>query len=248
MGSFAPPERAEDAPIMSLLCSQCQAFIFVDPVSGHVPPWCSRCGADRKVYMQQTAAATLPATATATTGDAATGDGAAVVPGQVGGLPSPQIVPYHFAQVMTEPKPVRRSKCGGYVLGIAALFLAGFAYQSYTACTKLNTFARVEGEVIDLDTSQGSHARPVVAYEVNGQTHRLQSQGSIGSLAAEYQIGDTVEVLYPPNRPGEGTINSFSDLWLSAVGLGLPGFALLAVWFYFVRHVGRSPVYAPRSV
>jgi hypothetical protein len=86
-------------------------------------------------------------------------------------------------------------------------------------------------------TTRGDSVHPVVVYQADGVSYRFQNPNAMG-MFSQYRIGDRVEVLYPQDQPGEGSINSFSDLWLLPLICGILGFGMLTVYFCVWRGIG----------
>ena len=100
------------------------------------------------------------------------------------------------------------------------------------------TAVEVQGAVIELkEGSSSDHSHPVyypiIRYaDTAGQEHTLYS--GTGSFPPAYAVGDRVSVLYNPANPKDAKVNSFSDLWLLPLILGiLGGFDLLVGLFLF---------------
>lgn len=108
---------------------------------------------------------------------------------------------------------------------------------------------RVEGTVVELrrvrdapkQNAKGQPAAPkpsvapVVRYEVDGQTYNIR--GHVSSTRCPYSVGTTLTVVYPPDRPAEGTIDSLSENWLAPLVFGAAGllFSLLGLGMLWVR-------------
>src|SRR5262245_10843862 len=255
----APTARREEGDPMSLACSKCLMPVAVDPVTERVPPWCPRCGADRSTYAPRPSsvlgilcAASPPRPAD---GPPAAGAAGAAAPGRQEGprLP-PQVADIPPEDLAALVPPPRRPPPVGIVLpAITVLCLVGFLVLASTPITKLSSYGRAEGRVVDVvttrKTTRGDRVHPVVAYQVGGVSHRFQGE-PMGFFGPRYKPGDTVEVLYPPEHPGEGSLNSFAELWSAPLVCAIPGFGLLAVWLCARRGIGmagqwRGPDRAP---
>jgi hypothetical protein len=109
------------------------------------------------------------------------------------------------------------------------------AATGWSSWSSLSTARRTEGTVVELETvkplqgvgrkgqirSKNPTFAPVVEYHVDGQTYRIR--GHFSSNFPPKQ-GETVSVVYPPDRPSEGMIDSFWEQWLGPLlfgGLGL---------------------------
>ncbi len=111
----------------------------------------------------------------------------------------------------------------------------------------------VPGEVVDFVSSRGSKGgtmyAPVVRYRVaapeGGIGASYEAPGSVSSSSRGYHLGERVEVLYLPDAPAEGRIDSFMEQWLLPLILGI--FALvfggIAVAFIGVE-IRKRRIYA----
>lgn len=110
-----------------------------------------------------------------------------------------------------------------------------------------------EGEVIDFNDSRsnkgGTMYSPRVRYWVpaaeGGMSVSHEINGSVRSSSRSYDIGDKVQVLYRPELPGSGRINSFLEQWFvvsifSVFALVFGGVALALV----VGAIQRKRIYA----
>jgi hypothetical protein len=109
----------------------------------------------------------------------------------------------------------------------ALLALGGSCYSRSVAFKK--TAVEAQGAVVELKEGSGggpgNHHTvyyPVVRFaDKAGQDHTLYS--SSGSYPPAYEVGERVSVLYDPANPKEAKINSFSNLWLWPLILGIMG-------------------------
>lgn len=128
-------------------------------------------------------------------------------------------------------------------LGIAALMLLIAVISAVGAFRRLAREVSAPAQVVDI-TIRGSrdretgvyneYAYPTVAFTLPGGDERIVPLGE-GSWPPAYAEGDTVTVLYDPQRPNSARIQSFASnllLWLLpgitlVVGLAFLGAALL---------------------
>lgn len=79
------------------------------------------------------------------------------------------------------------------------------------------------GNVVDMVRKiKGNTSAPIVRYSVDGQTYEIA--GNTYSSPAAYSIGDQIEVVYDPESPESGAIQSFSEQWagpLFSIGLSV---------------------------
>jgi hypothetical protein len=125
-------------------------------------------------------------------------------------------------------------------VGMGLVFFAIGASTGWRSWGRVFGSRRVEGTVVELariepskvpgpkgqvDTKPGF--APVVQYQVEGQTYRIQ--GRISSTEPGYSVGEAVPVRYSPDNPSDGTIDSFAEKWLMPLAFGGSGllFALL---------------------
>ncbi len=74
---------------------------------------------------------------------------------------------------------------------------------------------RTQGTVVDVvaqESGDGDSYVPVVDYSVDGKT--FTCRGAIGFSPPMHKIGQQVQVLYRPDHPEAGHIDSFLDRWV----------------------------------
>jgi hypothetical protein len=245
-----------------LECAKCSAPINTDPTNSRLPPWCPRCGADLQTRaagpqptmpgdpladvgshwspMYQREAKT-PAPAEPTTGvtlqaGAAPApplaEPAAASPVPDAPLPTPPAADDPFATSTRYPR--RPGTTGALVIGVVFLLLAGVI--GYWSFQKATTYQKVTGTVVRMVPGRKGSVYPVVGYTVNGREYTTQGSSSGGP-----GVGEAVEVLYPPSDPGNGTLNTFSNVWLPPLVPGGIGAAALSLWFFAGAQRGRQP-------
>jgi hypothetical protein len=104
---------------------------------------------------------------------------------------------------------------------------------------------RTAGTVIRFQLATGKTYAPVVGYEVDGRPYELVARVSL--RPRDYTIGDAVVVCYHRERPAEGRLESFGELWLAPTILLCLGtiLATLGVW---VQMFGAEPRNNSKSV
>jgi hypothetical protein len=124
------------------------------------------------------------------------------------------------------PGPGRPRAMRGPPLVLALIFTAvavvltalavgfGLSAQRFAASAD-----RTEGTVIRLqETGNKGMRAPVIHYTVADQLYEFQS--SISRNPPSYAVGDKVTVIYHAERPGDGRIDSFFELWFLPLLLG----------------------------
>jgi hypothetical protein len=87
-----------------------------------------------------------------------------------------------------------------------------------------------EGTVIRMvrSGSKGGSS-PVVRYEVDGRAYTIQS--TISSSASAYSVGEKVQIVYKPDNPARGHIDSFLDRWAISICFGGIGLLFATIGF-----------------
>ena len=109
------------------------------------------------------------------------------------------------------------------VVGFATLIAGGVLVKSTWAL--LATGERAEGRVIELEyrrSDDGGSYYPVVRFRSAGG-EEITFRSSFGTSPPAFSEGEAVTVLYDPRNPYAGKIDSFSQLWLGPLILGLLG-------------------------
>jgi hypothetical protein len=227
-----------------LSCPACGHTISFQTNDFRQPPWCPQCGADWKPAGAKPAASPRQEPEPAAAPDL--GGAFAKSP-----IPAPRPAP---RPVEREPEP-EASVPDGYMLteaqdardgrprwatgrrgsDIGVLILAGIlltiggALASWSK-QKLDTYGKATGSVVGSSPGRRGGSRPVVSYVAGGRSHTITGGSSSGLFVPAYRLGDRVEVLYPPDDPGNGTINRFADMWLGPTIVGGLGAACLGLW------------------
>jgi hypothetical protein len=131
----------------------------------------------------------------------------------------------------TSTSAPRRTRQAILIGGVACLALAGvLAWWSYHKDT---TYARAQGTVVRMVTGGKNRQYPEVAYTVNSREYTTH-----GNTSGVPEVGATVEVLYPPDNPGNGAIYDRGDLWMPPVIPAILGTLSLLLYFgESIQHV-----------
>jgi hypothetical protein len=109
-------------------------------------------------------------------------------------------------------------------LGFLAFAVAILSYGVVSLVDSWNAVSgaeRTAGTVIRFQVATRRTYAPVVGYEVDGRPYEFVAR--VSSRPRDYKIGDAVVVCYHPERPAEGRLDSFGELWLFPIiflGLG----------------------------
>lgn len=136
---------------------------------------------------------------------------------------------------------------------LTALAMAEINSQNFAARA-----ASTMGVVVDLrviDNSDGDTYMPVIEFAAqNGEQYRIEA--SFSSSPPRFSIGDTVEVLYPPESPYEGVLavdNSvftnpmFLIIGIVAIVFGVIGMGGLIAWVRMGSKKQSARPQAPRA-
>jgi hypothetical protein len=134
------------------------------------------------------------------------------------------------------------------LMGLAVGVVSGWSSYRYLTSTR-----RADGKVLELVRlapgkgvllkgkagASASGLAPLVEYEVDGRVYCVRGQAYAPSCP--YAVGETVTVLYSIDRPSEGKIECFSDVWLTPILYGSAGglFVVIGVTTLWLRE--RSP-------
>lgn len=116
---------------------------------------------------------------------------------------------------------------------ITGIMLLVAAFSAYDAFVWSGSRDRAPGRVVDTGEVPGDgntvYSYPVVAFmDRDGRSHTVKMPG--GSSPPEWAMGDTVTVLYDPERPADARIDSWSStllLWLLPAVTGIEGTGFL---------------------
>lgn len=133
----------------------------------------------------------------------------------------------------------------GLVFLLGSPFAAIGAWEAVETARALERHHRTQGIVLEnrlvVDRRDGQEERaylPVVEYR-NAEGTVARFTDGVGSLPADYAVGEAVPVAIDPQDPRRGRICSWKRLWFAPtllVGVGLlPG----AVCAFVLRHASR---------
>jgi len=106
-----------------------------------------------------------------------------------------------------------------FVLGMAALTF-WFGNKAYQVSKNGETTMGIVTELAESSTEDGCCVySPILEYTVDDQKYTFESLNA--SDPPSYRVGQQVEVIYNQTTPSKGAINSWSELWLVPVILGL---------------------------
>ena len=122
-------------------------------------------------------------------------------------------------------------------IGVGLVALAVGVGVGWSTWSVDESAQRTDGTVVEVAKVKSKNNKgknqvafaPVVQYQVATQTYRIQ--GSVSSQSPNHQIGAAVTVLYPPDRPAEGKIDSFAEKWLGPLVFGGLGFLFASAGF-----------------
>src|SRR4051794_17679025 len=97
-------------------------------------------------------------------------------------------------------------------LGFATLFLGLGVMTLVTSLNAVFGADRTTGTVIGFKGYARGDAAPVIRYQVDGKAYELVAR--LSSRPRDYSRGDTLKIRYHRERPGEGRLESFGELWL----------------------------------
>lgn len=131
------------------------------------------------------------------------------------------------------------------IIGCLLLMVAVFLIikQSAFVNHSQKTTGTVIGNAVSYSNdSNGNSSRyyhaVVVFADQSGQAIKFQS--TLGSGSPSYQVGETVEVLYDPDKPNDAEINSFISIWLGAIIVSILGVIFSLVGFIYLIVVRKK--------
>jgi hypothetical protein len=123
----------------------------------------------------------------------------------------------------------RRLALGTLATGAALLLLAG-ALAARSGLL-LSEAATAPGTVVALErraAGEAASAAAVVRFRTaDGAEHQVRS--GLWSSPPAFEVGEPVEVVYDPARPGAARIRSFAELWAVPLVLAVAGAPFLAI-------------------
>jgi len=130
-------------------------------------------------------------------------------------------------------------KAGRFPVGVAGLFavvglalLGGGIYNGLETRHDIAVGVTAGGTVTDLVAGSDSDGDTVYYPHVRFVTESgdaIEFTSSIGASPPDFDVGETVSVLYDPALPGKARIDSFFQLWFSTLILGGMGAVFAAI-------------------
>ncbi|MBB5189722.1 hypothetical protein HNQ50_000432 [Silvimonas terrae] len=115
----------------------------------------------------------------------------------------------------SRPLPVLVAMLAALVFSLAAIILASRAYD------RRDGTVAAQGKVVNMIGSD-ANSKPLVRFSTaDGQIIDFVPLQT-GKWPALHH-GDTVAVMYPPDRPGAAQVNQFTEQWLPAIVCGAAG-------------------------
>ena len=118
--------------------------------------------------------------------------------------------------------------------------------------TALKTYKRVNAKVISHKTQSSPDSKgkssityaPVVEYHF--QEKNYQSVSNFSCSGGCYDKGEVVEALINPHRPNDFEINSFLDMWMMPISIGVIFTMLSSISIFLIRRIlklkGKFPM------
>jgi hypothetical protein len=138
---------------------------------------------------------------------------------------------------------MNREGMGLTIVGVASLALVAALGAFIYSLSFVRTAARADGHVVQLekDESNPTTFHTVFAFrDTLGAGHTVRS--ALASAPPEYQVGDSVVVLYDPRSPADAKIRNFFSLWgivFIATLLGVLALPIGIMILKWPRIVGR---------
>jgi hypothetical protein len=131
-------------------------------------------------------------------------------------------------------------------LAVGLLLLAAGAFVLWDSWNWLDNSVEAQGSVIEMvrirdrDSGSVSYAPLVNFRTADGRTVEFQS--AVSSNPPAYTVGETVRVLYDPDRPASAAVAGMFSIWGTAIIVGIIGavFMAFAAGFAFVVRRLRS--------
>lgn len=122
-----------------------------------------------------------------------------------------------------------------FVFLLIGIGLLGGAFYLYRNTSNfIDTSRKAQGTVVALRSGA-----PEVKFRTE-QGREIQFTSSVSSKPPSYSVGETVEVIYQPDRPDEAEVNSFMTLWLGVMIVGALGTVFSLIGLALVFALGRK--------
>src|SRR5262245_25745160 len=132
-----------------------------------------------------------------------------------------------------------RWRRGALALAVPAVCFVLMALICVTnATSRALRHGRSTGIVTSLISEKKAGYRPVIDYQVGETIYRIQATSAYSEQS--YAIGQNVTVLYTPDRPHLGLLNSFREQWKTSLFLSIAGLAFVAI--SWKARTGLTPI------
>ena len=213
-----------------IVCATCHQSVPLS-LDGRLPPWCTKCGGDFKgTTLTAGEGAPEPFDPYADIKRRLPKEIAAPAPAagarkDLGWRPEDEGA---HGEAMAKP-PGRSASFNFGLMLIAGGFLLVCAYLTNRSVEKVSNHKLVQGQVSGYTYTRKGFRMCQVSYSYNGQTYQITGQ------SGSHEIGITVPVMVTPDSPADGTVKSFSDLWLGPLITGVLGGACLLFFLIDLR-------------
>jgi hypothetical protein len=124
------------------------------------------------------------------------------------------------------------------LIGGLALLIGGIWYV-HAAVVFLDTTHKTAGTVLELKRERGVRGmrqdHPIVRFVVPETGREAVFKSKVGLWPSPFEVGEVVEVAYPPDDPRQAEINSFWTIWLPPLALLLFGSLCLGAGLLTLR-------------
>jgi hypothetical protein len=130
----------------------------------------------------------------------------------------------------------------GVLLLLSGIVLFGLAVQFYRRTVNFRrTAIKAQATVVDFHAELGPaggndetfHYFPIFMFEdTHGKAHKVRSD--IGTRVPPYEVGSIIPILYDSQNPTDARIDSFTTMWLLAVGCAGLGVTTIAIGLIFL--------------
>ncbi len=123
--------------------------------------------------------------------------------------------------------PTKKFRLIPWIFLIVGVIMLVLAYSIYTSTQQfLKVSVKAVGTVVEMKSVRDSDGdltyKPVITYkDRTGLEHTFTS--STSSNPPSYRVGDKVELLYDPQKPEQPSINTWIDLYIGVLVLGILG-------------------------
>ena len=137
---------------------------------------------------------------------------------------------------------------GWCFIGLGTIsFLFGLGFGVRSVRIGFGT-VRTVGAIVEVERRSGprSDYYPLVAYVIDGASY--QCKGIVGSNFTRWKRGQRVGVLYRPDRPSLGYLDTFFDRWLIPLAFGAAGLFFIGFGRLAMRPEGPPAKLKPKGL